>query len=300
VTIGQAIKWSTTTLPAGTVNKAYAQTLRASGGTGAIGYAVSSGSLPSGLTLSPSGVLAGTVSKNVAGVYRFSVTATDALGVASQQALSLTVQAGPLAQFALTPSSTQPKAGTALQVTVQALDAYGNAVSGVGTVTLYSSDPQAASLGSHTFTAANNGVFTFSNVVLKSAGLRQFVARAGSVSGTALVTVTAAAPVKLVLVSQPGAEALDAVEAPLQVDVLDAFGNAINAVVTMTLINVANGQSVNFGSGSVTQVSTVNGVATFNDFALDVRGQFQLTFTVGTLSVTSQAFAVTLTSGRQR
>jgi hypothetical protein len=51
---------SPATLPAGTVGVAYSQTLSASGGSGSYVFAVSSGTLPDGLTLSPAGVLAGT------------------------------------------------------------------------------------------------------------------------------------------------------------------------------------------------------------------------------------------------
>lgn len=48
------------TLPAGVAGTAYAQTLVGSGGTGPYTFAVTSGTLPPGLTLSPSGVLTGT------------------------------------------------------------------------------------------------------------------------------------------------------------------------------------------------------------------------------------------------
>jgi hypothetical protein len=51
---------SPATLPAGTVGVAYSQTLSASGGSGSYVFAVSSGTLPDRLTLSPAGVLAGT------------------------------------------------------------------------------------------------------------------------------------------------------------------------------------------------------------------------------------------------
>jgi len=54
---------SPASLPNGTVGTAYSQTIAASGGTGTgYSYSVSSGTLPTGLTLSSGGVLSGTPS----------------------------------------------------------------------------------------------------------------------------------------------------------------------------------------------------------------------------------------------
>lgn len=64
------------TLPDGTVAVAYAQSLTASGGTAPYSFALTAGALPSGMTLSPSGVLAGTPTSG--GSFNFTVTATDA------------------------------------------------------------------------------------------------------------------------------------------------------------------------------------------------------------------------------
>ncbi|MBH8567410.1 putative Ig domain-containing protein [Microvirga sp. STS02] len=82
---------SPTTLPNGTQGTAYSQALSASGGTAPYTYAVTAGSLPSGLTLSSAGVLAGTPAAN--GTFSFTVTATDAFGSTGSQAYSLVVAA---------------------------------------------------------------------------------------------------------------------------------------------------------------------------------------------------------------
>jgi len=56
-------------------------------------------------------------------------------------------------------------------VNVTAEDQYGNIVTSfVGPVTLTSSDPSAATLGTFNFTAANKGAITISGIVLKTAG----------------------------------------------------------------------------------------------------------------------------------
>ena len=65
----------TTTLPAGEVGAAYAQQLMATGGDGELVWTVASGSLPSGLSLSPGGLLSGTPAE--AGLSSFVVRVAD-------------------------------------------------------------------------------------------------------------------------------------------------------------------------------------------------------------------------------
>jgi hypothetical protein len=61
----------------GLIGSNYSQTISASGGTGPYSYAVTSGSLPLGLSLAPAtGIISG--SPNTADTYTFTVTATDA------------------------------------------------------------------------------------------------------------------------------------------------------------------------------------------------------------------------------
>ncbi|QXZ81773.1 putative Ig domain-containing protein (plasmid) [Rhizobium sp. L51/94] len=72
VTVGPAL------LPAATAGSAYSQTLSASGGTAPYTFAVSAGTLPAGLSLSPAGVLSGT--PTASGSFNFTATATDSAG----------------------------------------------------------------------------------------------------------------------------------------------------------------------------------------------------------------------------
>ncbi len=88
------LKITTTSLPAGTASSPYSAFLQTSGGTPPITWSVSVGSLPAGLSLTPStGAISGTPS--AVGTTNFSVTATDAGTPAQtvQQALSVTVAA---------------------------------------------------------------------------------------------------------------------------------------------------------------------------------------------------------------
>ena len=77
------------TLNAGATGLTFNQTLTATGGTAAYSFAVTTGSLPSGLALTPSGTLSG--APIVAGTFNFIVTATDANGCTGTRAYSLVV-----------------------------------------------------------------------------------------------------------------------------------------------------------------------------------------------------------------
>ncbi|MDQ6831888.1 MAG: Ig domain-containing protein, partial [Chloroflexota bacterium] len=74
----QTITLAPTTLPNATLGTPYSQTITASGGTAPYTFAVTSGTLPPGLTLATNGTLSGTPTS--AGSFTFTVTATDHLG----------------------------------------------------------------------------------------------------------------------------------------------------------------------------------------------------------------------------
>lgn len=79
------------TLPPATVGLIYSQTITASGGTPAYTFAVTAGALPNGLTLAPGGALTGT--PTVAGLFTFTIQATDSLGCLGSRAYSMSVLA---------------------------------------------------------------------------------------------------------------------------------------------------------------------------------------------------------------
>jgi hypothetical protein len=84
LTIGPA------SLPNGTQGTPYSQTVTATGGAGSPTFAVTVGSLPTGLTLnSTSGVISGTPAGT--GTSNFTITATSATGITASKAYSITV-----------------------------------------------------------------------------------------------------------------------------------------------------------------------------------------------------------------
>jgi|GEM_PF-368800 len=81
------------TLPDVLAGVTYSQQLQASGGQGGYSFAVTTGTLPDGLSLSAAGLIAG--KPTTAGVFTFTVTATDGFGNTGSAALSVTVTGRP-------------------------------------------------------------------------------------------------------------------------------------------------------------------------------------------------------------
>lgn len=92
---------STVSMSSGAVNTPYSFTLQSSGGTGSITFALTSGSLPTGLSLNTAtGMISGT--PTAANNFPFSVTPTDSVGVTgAAQNLSITINGN----CAITPTS---------------------------------------------------------------------------------------------------------------------------------------------------------------------------------------------------
>jgi hypothetical protein len=80
---------TSTSLPAGTAGTAYQQSLTATGGTPPFTWAVSAGLLPSGLTLAPSGVIAGT--PTTSGTFSFAVKVTDSANLSDTNGVQIVI-----------------------------------------------------------------------------------------------------------------------------------------------------------------------------------------------------------------
>ncbi|MBX3461277.1 MAG: putative Ig domain-containing protein [Planctomycetes bacterium] len=92
VSIAVAARPSITTaspLTSGEQGQAYAVSFAATGGTGALSFALGAGSLPAGLTLNAAGNLSGTPTVN--GAFNFTVQVTDSLNVSNTAVFDLTI-----------------------------------------------------------------------------------------------------------------------------------------------------------------------------------------------------------------
>ena len=95
LTVNAAPNITTTTLPNATKGGSYSQTLAVSGGTAPLTWSITTGILPSGLTLNAStGVISGTVGSSAVSE-TFTVKVTDTNGVSDTQSLTITVNAAP-------------------------------------------------------------------------------------------------------------------------------------------------------------------------------------------------------------
>ena len=89
-----ALTITTTSLPNGTVGQPYSRPVQATGGTGALTWTISAGTLPRNLNLDPAtGVISGT--PTAAGTSSFTVRVADAGGQSDTQPLSITISTVP-------------------------------------------------------------------------------------------------------------------------------------------------------------------------------------------------------------
>ncbi len=133
-----------------------------------------------------------TFSANLKSAGSQSIIATDTATGTIAGAQSVTVQPNVASILRVAGFPTSIQAGVAGNFTVTALDEFGNtATSYQGTIHFTSSDSQAVLPGNYTFTAADNGVHTFS-ATLKSAGSQSIVATdtaTSTIAGSQTVTV---------------------------------------------------------------------------------------------------------------
>ncbi|MGI8689019.1 MAG: putative Ig domain-containing protein, partial [Thermomicrobiales bacterium] len=192
------ITLSPATLPGGVRSVAYpATTLAAAGGTAPYTFTVTTGMLPTGLMLSPSGLLSGT--PTAGGTFTFTVTATDANGFTGMQQYTITVSttAPPtLKSIALTgPGGTPPP--TTLKV--------GQSVAITATGTF--SDGSTQNLSTQVQWSSSNAtvakVDTTGTVTGESPGTATISATLNGVSQSFTVTVGAPTPIGITVQPAP-------------------------------------------------------------------------------------------------
>ena len=181
--------------------------------------------------------------------------------------------------------------GTAFGLTVSAEDPYGNTdTSFNGPLTVALASGSSGKLSGITTLSATNGVASFVNLVDTTGGPASLEVTGGSLtsasSGT--ITVSPAAPAKLVIQTQPSQSAT--VGSPLAtqpvIDEEDQYGNLLTGDNTTT-ITVYLGSGAGPLEGTLT-ADVTGGVATFSGIADRVAGTISLQFTgVGLTSIPS-------------
>ncbi|MEW6363768.1 MAG: putative Ig domain-containing protein [Acidobacteriota bacterium] len=155
-----AITINPPSLPGGSVGAAYSQTIAASGGTAPYSYSVQSGSLPPNLTLSPGGVISGTSA--TAGLYSFTVLATDSAACTGSRPYTLNISGGGCQSILVSPETIA--AGTVGTAYSQNFTAAGGAAPYVYSIAAGTPPPgldlDSAGVLSGTPTAAGEYIFT--------------------------------------------------------------------------------------------------------------------------------------------
>jgi hypothetical protein len=176
-----------------------------------------------------------------------SVTATDTLTSTITGMATINVVApAPATHFAVS-APVATTAGAAFSVTVTALDATNNTATGYrGTVRLTSSDGGATLPVDHPFVAADNGVFTFTGVILVTAGGQSVTATdtvSASITGIATVTVNPAAASTLVVSGFPSSVTAGTA-GTFTVTAKDAFNNIATGYSGTIQITSSDGQAM--------------------------------------------------------
>ncbi|MCM3872854.1 MAG: putative Ig domain-containing protein, partial [Pyrinomonadaceae bacterium] len=104
-----SIAFVTTSLPSATEGAIYGQQLEATGGTTPYSFTLTSGALPTGLSLSADGVIFGTVV--AAGSFNFEVTVSDANGCFRRRTYTLVIDAAPACAIDVTSQLSMVRGG---------------------------------------------------------------------------------------------------------------------------------------------------------------------------------------------
>jgi len=258
VSAGASVVVGPASLPSGTNGSLYSQVISPTGGTGPYVCVVSAGSLPAGISLT-NNTLTGT--PTTAGDFTFTITCTDANGVAGSRTYSMTVDPGQI--LVLGPASL-PNAtnGTAYTQTVVA-------TGGTGTGYVFTVDtgslPTGVTLsadGAITGTPTAAGSYTFMVRAVDSAGNFQTKSYTIVVDPGAVLTLAPA--------SLPNAASGSAYTQTI----VATGGTGTGYVYTVTSGALPTGLNLS-AAGAITGTPTAAGTYTFTVRAVDSAGNFQ-------------------------
>ena len=245
-----AITLSPTTLPNGTVNTAYNQTVTASGGIPPYTFAVTTGTLPTGLSMTSGGVISGTPTSTVSKT--FTITSTDANGCTGTKSYTV-VPACPTLSLNSTP---------ALLPTGTIGTAYSASISTTGGVAPYTYAVTSGALPNG-LSLSNGGAI--SGTAIGPAGSDSFTVTstdANGCTGTVVLNITITGG------SITGTVWSDTDN--------DNVGDAGIGGVTLTLLdssgNIIDGDSISAGVQPITAITNGSGQYTFANLAAGTYG----------------------------
>jgi hypothetical protein len=182
-----------------------------------------------------------------------------------------------VSHFSITTEPVSTTAGSAIDVTVSALDAFNQVVNDyTGTIHFTTSDMNHVLPDDYTFLANEQGVHTFTGgVILRTAGSQTVSVNdtaTPSAAGSANVSIDPAAADHLFLLQQPtDSTAGEAILPALEVEILDRFNNLTSSLASITMSLGANPGGGTL-AGTTTQAA-ISGIATFVDLSIDKAGE---------------------------
>jgi hypothetical protein len=274
VNAASSLAVSPTSLAAATVNTAYSATVSATGGSGSYTFAVSSGSLPSWLTLnSTTGVLSGT--PTATGTWTFTIKATDGNSSSLSGSAAYTLTASAATNLTITPPTlANATANSAYTATV-------SASGGSGTCTFSVSSGSLPSwLSLNTTTGALSGTPTTTST--SSFTIKATDSKTSTLTGSQAYTLTVNAAGNLTVSPStlPSATANAAYTATLT-----ATGGAGTYTFAVSTGSLPSWLTLNGSTGVLSGTPTTTGSSTFTITATDAKtssltGSLAFTLTV--------------------
>jgi hypothetical protein len=236
------------------------------------------------MTVTASGGVAtfGNLILDIAGSYTLGESATG--GLTGPDSVSFTVSPAVADHlfFGVQPNDTLAGDPIAPPVKVNAYDRFGNPCTNDNTdpVTLsVAGGPGDFDVSSTTTVTVSGGIAVFNNLILDTAGAYSLAENAtGGVTGLDSITfsVGPAAANNLRFSVQPTNTTAGVAIPPVKVQVVDRFGNLIQADnSTQVTLSVASGPG-DFTPDSTTTATAVGGIATFRNLVLDTAGNYTL------------------------
>jgi hypothetical protein len=266
---------TTKSLPNGSAGVSYSQTLGASGGTPPYQWAIVSGSLPGGLSLSSSGTISGI--PGGPGTANFTAQLTDATGVTASQSLTLTIGAS------LTISTTSPLATGEIGV------AYSQTLAATGGTSPYTWSVGGGALPGG-LTLASNGSLTGTPNAAGTFGFTAQVTDSNHATASAALSVTIDGALSI---STPASLAGGSVNAAYS-QTLAASGGASPYTWTLASGALPPGLSLS-AAGKIAGVPTAPGTFAFTVDVTDALGaKASRQFTIAIVNGLTVASPVTL------
>lgn len=258
ITIVQQLVVTTSALPSGAITSTYAATLASGGGTPAVTWAITTGSLPTGLTLNAaSGAITGTPT-GPSGLSSFTVQATDSGTPQQTASKALTININPV----LAISTTSLPSGTVNTAYSQQLQTNGGGIAPISwTVTLGSLPPgltlSSGGLISGTPTTATGSPFNFTVQAADSGTPQQTATQALSIS-------ISTAPLSVATTSLPNGVNGQAYSATLT-----SAGGIPPVTWSISSGSLPSWATLTPGTGAITGTPNATGTATFTVKATD-------------------------------